>query len=132
MALPGFVTRAIEKELEYQDDKYGADKQQSFPGYLLLMRKELEEAEQGWIKGPWNGRNSALGELVQVVALGIRALTQYGVDGCPAATNDSYNSSNDFKSANDEFVRTTTFYDSMNTQNLNPNDSFLQFSAIKP
>lgn len=100
--IPGFVHQAINNEIEYQDAKFGAAKEQSLPGYLLIMKKELEEAEHAWLKGPWNGRNSAMAELLQVVTVGIRALTQYGVDGCPRATNDVYTDSKPYKSAAEE------------------------------
>lgn len=88
MKIPGYVVSAIEAEHEYQDQKYGVAKEQSFPGYLLLIRKKLEAAETSWLHGPWTGRTSALSHLVQIVALGIKALIVYGVDGCPRPTDD--------------------------------------------
>lgn len=81
------VKLAIEDELIHQARKYGIDKQQSFPGYVAIMQRELNEATDGWFTGA-EGRDSALAEIVQVVATGIACLNEYGVVGCPAATND--------------------------------------------
>lgn len=81
------VQDAIEKEMQHQRDKWGADKQQSLPGYLLVMQYELNEAIDGWMKNK-AGRNSTLQEIVQVVTTGIVALEYYGVDGSALSTND--------------------------------------------
>lgn len=77
---------AISTELDYQDDKWGS-KEQSLPGYLLIMKKEIDEAIEGWMKNA-PGRNSPLHEIVQVVAVGIQCLEQYGTTGCTINTND--------------------------------------------
>jgi len=82
-----WVLEAIESEMRYQNAKWGADKEQSLPGFLLVMKRELAEAEEGWIKGH-EERDSALAEIVQVVATGIQCLNRYGVVGCPKASND--------------------------------------------
>lgn len=81
------VADAIKQELAKQDAKWGSDKPQSLPGYLILIRKELEEAELGWCKD-LQGKHSPLSELVQVAALAVRALQAYGVSGSAVATND--------------------------------------------
>ena len=78
---------AIEAELSHQANKYGAAKEQSLPGFLLIMRKELDEAIEGWIR-PKEGRDSCLHEVVQVVATGVAALNHYGVKGCARSTWD--------------------------------------------
>ncbi len=80
------VLTAIEYELDYQDEKWGY-KEQSLPGYLLIMKQELDEAIAGWMKNAPN-RNSPLHEIVQVVAVGIQCLEQYGTMGCTINTND--------------------------------------------
>jgi hypothetical protein len=84
---------AVEKELQYQVDKWGADKEQSVPGYLLVMKRELDEAIAGWDKSVPGGRNSCLAEVVQVVAVGMKCLSTYGTEGCPRATNDEVSAS---------------------------------------
>jgi hypothetical protein len=81
------VVDAIRKEMEHQDTKYGKNKPQSFPGFTLLLRKELDESEDGWVKNT-EGRDSALAEMTQVAALAIRCLMKYGTEGCPGSTND--------------------------------------------
>lgn len=81
------VQDAISKELEYQRQKWGSDKQQSLAGYLLIMQYELNEAIGGWMKNK-AGRNSTLQEIVQVVATGITALNFYGTEGSALSTND--------------------------------------------
>jgi len=76
------IFEAIEAERKYQDLKWGSleEKNQSLAGFMLVMKKELEEAEQGWMKNE-PGRHSALGEIIQVVATGVAALQQYGLEG---------------------------------------------------
>lgn len=71
------IYKAIERERDYQDNKYGAvhDRPHSVVEWLLIMRKELEEAENGWIHGT---EESALEELLQVVAVGVAAMEQHG------------------------------------------------------
>lgn len=86
--LPLDVLHAIAAEREYQDRRWGKDKPQSLPGLMLVMRKELEEAEMGYLKD-LQGRSSALHELTQVVATGIVALQKYGTEGNVFATDDT-------------------------------------------
>lgn len=81
------VFDAIRKEMDYQDAKFGVDKQQSLPGYLVIMENELIEAKHGWTKN-LSDRHSALHEIVQLAATAIRCLEQYGVTGSAIATND--------------------------------------------
>lgn len=80
------VLEAILKERQHQKDKWN-DQPQSLPGFMLVMRKELEEAEDGWMKNK-EGKHAVMNELVQVVATGWAALQRYGVTGCPQSTND--------------------------------------------
>ena len=72
----------VRAERQHQDDKWGplGDKNQSLVGFLLILRKELEEAEMGWMKNK-SGRDSALGEIVQIAAVAVAALQQYGFEG---------------------------------------------------
>jgi hypothetical protein len=81
------VAAAIHGEMQYQDDKWGADKQQSLPGYLIVMENELRKAREGWCADK-SGRASALAELLQVVTVGVRCLQRYGVTGWAIATDD--------------------------------------------
>jgi len=76
------VMKAIKTEREQQDLKWGTlnEKQQSIAGYLLILRKELEEAEKGWMKNV-PGKHSALSEIVQVAAVAIACLEQHGLTG---------------------------------------------------
>jgi hypothetical protein len=76
------VFALITAEREYQDAKWGSieENQQSLAGFLLIIRKELEEAEAGWMKNV-PGKHSALSELIQVAATSIAALQQYGSEG---------------------------------------------------
>lgn len=84
-----YVLEAIQREMEHQTWKYGENKQQSFAGFLLILEQELQEAKDGWMRSIPNGRDSALAEVVQIVATGIACLNRYGVVGCPASLNDS-------------------------------------------
>lgn len=82
------VNESISRELEYQSLKWGYDKEQSLPGYLLIMQQELKEAIDGWMINDRRARNSTLEEVLQVVATGIRCLNDYGVKGNALSTSD--------------------------------------------
>jgi hypothetical protein len=56
------VYEAIDKERQYQDQKYGY-KPQSLPGFLLVAKSELNEAIDGWVEN-CQGRDSCLAELL--------------------------------------------------------------------
>lgn len=81
------VFEAIKAEREHQKRKYGADKQQSIPGFLLVLEQELQEAKDGWIKNV-SGRDSVLSEVVQVAAVAFACLEKYGITGSAFATDD--------------------------------------------
>jgi hypothetical protein len=72
----------INEERDYQDNKWGSlqERSQSLPGYLLIIRKELEEAEAGWMKN-LPGRNSAMSEILQIAAVAVAAMQEYGFEG---------------------------------------------------
>lgn len=78
---------ALFTELKYQRSKWGADKPQSLPGFLLILESELREAKHGWIKN-LDGRNAPLSEVVQIAAVALACLTRYGTTGSAGATND--------------------------------------------
>lgn len=80
--------RAIAAEIEHQRQKWGREKPQSLPGFLLVLESELAEAKHGWIKN-LNGRNSPLAEVVQIAAVAIACLSRYGTNGSAGATNDT-------------------------------------------
>lgn len=73
--LPIKVLNVLFSEIKYQDDKWGFEhnRNQTIEGHLLILRKELIEAEDGWMKN-LTGRNSVESELVQVAAVAIQAL----------------------------------------------------------
>ncbi len=83
------VFLAISKERIYQDRKWGVGKEQSVPGFLLIMKKEFEEAEKAWLKNVTGDRQTVLEEIVQVAATAVACLERYGTTGLPAATNDT-------------------------------------------
>ena len=70
----------IENERDHQDSKWGPvdKKHHDLPAWMLIMRKELEEAEHAWMK---EGNHNCKKEILQVVAVGIAALEQHGVVG---------------------------------------------------
>jgi hypothetical protein len=72
------VINAIIAERTYQDLKWGTIEQKihTIPNWLLIMKKELIEAEDAWMK---NGDSDALLEILQVVATGFACLEQHGV-----------------------------------------------------
>lgn len=81
------VFNAINDERQHQINKFGADKQQSLAGFLLIIESELEEAKRGWIKDN-QGRNSPLHEIVQIAATCVACLEKYGVIGNTLSTDD--------------------------------------------
>lgn len=78
------VIIAIKEERRKQDAKWGslAEKKQSVAGYLLVLENELNEAKQGWMKNV-GGRHSSLSEILQIAAVAVAALEQYGDEGNP-------------------------------------------------
>lgn len=81
------VLEAVDREIAYQDGKWGPDKEQSLAGYLLIMQVEIEAAIKGW-QFNLHDRHSALSNVLQTVTVGLRCLQTYGVSGCAQATND--------------------------------------------
>lgn len=78
---------AIDKERSHQDDKWGANKPQSLPGFLIVLEKELQEARDAWVKNV-TGDHAALNEIVQIAATAVACLEKYGTTGSAIATND--------------------------------------------
>lgn len=81
------VTEAVRQERLYQDRKWGKERPQSLPGFLMIAEHEMGEAKLGWNKNR-QGRDSALAELVQVAAVCFAALERYGIEGNAIPTND--------------------------------------------
>lgn len=81
------VVAAITNELMHQDNKWGSGRPQSLAGYLLILRSEIDEAINGWMKNA-EGRNAPLAEVVQVAAVAIRCLEDYGTRGNARPTRD--------------------------------------------
>lgn len=80
------VYKAIDIERTFQQNKYGPDKRQSLAGYLLILRRELAEAEEGWMKSIDKGRNSPLAEITQIAAVAVACLEVYGIEGNTTVT----------------------------------------------
>lgn len=73
------VYAAIDRERDYQDRKWGGpsrDRRHALPAWMLIMRKELQEAEDAWMKGT---DDDVKREILQVVATGVAALESHGV-----------------------------------------------------
>lgn len=83
------VFLAISKERIYQERKWGVDKSQSVAGFILILRKELEEAEKAWAKNVRGDRQTVLEEIVQVAATAVACLERYGVEGNTVSSNDT-------------------------------------------
>ena len=81
------VYSAINKERDHQDNKWGINKPQSLPGFLVVLEKELQEAKDAWVKNV-EGEHAALNEIVQIAATAVACLEKYGVTGSAIATND--------------------------------------------
>lgn len=72
------IYHAIDRERDYQDKKWGDVKEHphEVASWLLIMKKELQEAEDAWMK---TGDDEAIREVVQVIATGVACLEQHGV-----------------------------------------------------
>ena len=76
------VVKSVKEERDFQDKKWGSldEREQSIPGYLLILKKELIEAEDGWCKNV-QGKHSSLAEMRQIAAVAIACLQQHGIEG---------------------------------------------------
>ena len=84
------VMTAINQELIYQQQKWGDDKSQSLPGFIMILEAELNEAKLAWMKNHTATRQTALEEIAQVAAVAIACLNKYGVVGCPDSLDDCH------------------------------------------
>jgi hypothetical protein len=76
------IYAAIDQERAYQCAKRPTSHAHGheLPGWMAIMRRELDEAERAWIEGDGAPANDqSLAELIQVVATGVAALEQHGV-----------------------------------------------------
>ena len=75
----------IENERQHQERKWGtiAERPHSLEGYLILIRRELQEVEDAWAGGK-ESEPHALAELVQVMALAHAAFEEHGVPSLPS------------------------------------------------
>ena len=85
------VYEAIDRERYHQLDKWGG-KPQSLAGYLLILQHEIDEAICGWMKNS-TGRNSPLHEVLQVAAVAVACMEQYGSGGITVNSLDSIDTS---------------------------------------
>lgn len=83
----GEVYTVIDRERSLQDGKWGVNHPQSLPGFLILMRRELQEAEAAWVNHVM-GDHAPLNEIIRVAATAVACLEKYGVTGSTVATND--------------------------------------------
>ena len=83
------VFAAIEREREYQDDKWGIvfNNPHEVAGWLLIMQSELNEAKESWVHS--SGNEEALKEILQVISVGVACLQQHGVFERAKETGDS-------------------------------------------
>lgn len=81
------VFDAISLERDYQDDKWGVNRAHSLADFMLIMKHELDEAIEGWMKDR-SGRNSPLNEICQVAAVAVAAMERYGATGITLSTDD--------------------------------------------
>lgn len=74
-------------EREQQDKEWGhqTERDQSIPGYIMIMRRKIQQAEDAWLDGSI-GRESALFRITQAAATGVAALQEHAVSTGKAAT----------------------------------------------
>ncbi|MDP3723508.1 MAG: hypothetical protein Q8R91_08440 [Candidatus Omnitrophota bacterium] len=76
------IYAAMDRERAYQQQKRPRSHAggHEIPGWIAIMRAELAEAEDAWVRGDGAPANAAsLREILQVVSTGVAALEQYGV-----------------------------------------------------
>jgi len=81
------VIKWIFEEREYQDNKFGKNKEQNLAGWILILQAEIKEAHDGWIKD-CKGRNAPLHEILQIATVAFRCLEQYGKEGNTFSTDE--------------------------------------------
>lgn len=71
---------AIRRERDHQDNKYGPidARRLSVGDYLVIMRRELAEAEQAYVSTPLPV-DEALREILQVAAVAVACLEAHGI-----------------------------------------------------
>jgi len=72
---------AVNRERDFQDEKWGGveENPHSILEWVTIMERELQEAKEAWFQGPTKDvSEDMLSEIVQVVAVGIACLDQYG------------------------------------------------------
>lgn len=77
------VYNTIDNVRLIQDERHGAEKPQSLPGFLLLFQHYLNKAEVAWITD-----NDPLDEVTKLAALCVACLEKYGTTGSPITTDD--------------------------------------------
>lgn len=73
------IFEAIEREREYQDlkaVKNGWQKEKRIAEFLLVMRAEIAEAEEAWLK---KTHDEIMREILQVVSVGVAAMEVHGL-----------------------------------------------------
>ena len=70
------IFEAIKRERQYQKKKGGLNNEYDVPGWILIMRQELKEAEEIWVDN--RGNIYALRKILQVIAVGVACLEQWG------------------------------------------------------
>lgn len=73
------IYAAIDRERVYQDHKRPRVEPLSLPGYLVVLRHELEEAERAWVRGDGSVVPAALCEVLQVAAVAMACLETHGL-----------------------------------------------------
>jgi hypothetical protein len=76
------IYAAIDRERVHQVTKRWASyaRGHEIPGWIAIMRAELAEAEEAWVKGDGAPANAeSLAEILQVLATGVAALEQHGL-----------------------------------------------------
>lgn len=72
------VFEAIIKERNRQNEKFGKDKQQSLPGFIVILENEIAEAKHAWTKNITGKHQTPCEEILQVAATAVACLEKYG------------------------------------------------------
>ncbi len=85
------AVRYVARERHYQMHKYGWDKEQSLPGFLIVISHLLGTAVTAWTKNRDEPRRTPLAIVTAIAATAIACIQRYGATGSAHATNDKLN-----------------------------------------
>lgn len=74
------VYNEIERERNYQDQKWGTNRSHQLPSWLLIMKSLIQDAEDAWMGTKTKYcKDDILKKILQCSAVGVAALEEHGI-----------------------------------------------------